>query len=312
VGRHGRADGSQQHEDLSRRARYSVDTAFGVSLQGLPPLPFSLPSHSRSVGSLGWSSAPGSVAGAEFWMSEEPSGEIEVGWSAWAAYRLKLGEPNAIEATLEVDEIDAAIAFVFSVLPLLLPIWDVEPFHGSAVLMPGGALVILGSSGSGKSTLAAALERRGYPFLADDTCAFDPDLRLWPGPAAINPRWVDALQVPVGQYNEKVIRIPGRSAADPVRPMAVVILEPEREVGVSLVEQAPTDRFRSILGNVRHGDFLAGRRRSLQLNVAAALGGLPSVVAHFDPDDDDPDGLAEALVAWIEGIDRPQVGQGFP
>lgn len=57
----------------------------------------------------------------------------------------------------------------------------VRILHGSAVAMPGGALLVPGSSGAGKSTLAAALVARGRPLFGDDVLLLGlEDRRLHP------------------------------------------------------------------------------------------------------------------------------------
>ena len=48
--------------------------------------------------------------------------------------------------------------------------------HGSAVMMNGKAVVILGPSGSGKSTAAASLISKGYSLVADDVIAINGDI----------------------------------------------------------------------------------------------------------------------------------------
>jgi hypothetical protein len=231
---------------------------------------------------------------------------ISVGWGGWASYDFDLGQTaQTVHVSMEVDPDEAAVAFVFSVLPLVLPAWGIEPFHGSAVLTPAGALVILGPSGAGKSSVAAALESRGLPLLADDTCALDEDMVLWPGPAAINPRWVDALQPPIGEYNEKMIRAPVFHSSEPARPVAVVVLKEAQEQVIAVRERAVEQRLQSILANARHGTFLLERRQAVQFTVATGLAELPVVIVELDPAHHHPDQVLAALAPWCErvGID---------
>lgn len=45
--------------------------------------------------------------------------------------------------------------------------------HASGIVHRGRALLFAGESGSGKSSVVAALRKRGYRFLTDDTCVID-------------------------------------------------------------------------------------------------------------------------------------------
>jgi hypothetical protein len=280
---------------------------FGVGLQRLPRLPFLTLQGEDRVTTLAWFDTLGEVGGADFWMRDLPD-HVSVGWAGFASYELELSSsPSRVDVTAEVAREEAAVAFVFSVLPLALPVWGIEPFHGSAVLTSLGALVVLGPSGAGKSSVAAALESDGYPLLADDTCAFDEDLFLWPGPAAVNPRWEDALQAPVGEYNEKTIRAPAAHSGTRVKPAAVVVLDVDD--GTSLAIDQPTNekRMRGILANTRHGSFLLERRQVHQFRVASALGRLPHQSVRLDPSRHGPDAILAAIAPWMKrlGIEAP-------
>lgn len=63
----------------------------------------------------------------------------------------------------------------------LLASLDREPFHASAVVRDGVAVLIAGRSGSGKSTLTYAACQRGYLLLADESVhvQLHPHLRIW-------------------------------------------------------------------------------------------------------------------------------------
>jgi hypothetical protein len=275
--------------------------AFGVRLEGIPPLPFRLARPNRAdPASLRWDEVSGAVGGDDFWMHDEGD-RISVGWSAFASYEIDVApRGGSINVTTAVPSTEAAVAFVFSVLPLVLPAWSLEPFHGSAVLTEAGALAVLGPSGAGKSSLAAALERRGLPLLADDTCAFDRDLMLWPGAAAINPRWADALQRPVGENNEKLIRVPEIHADEPAHPVAIVVLDVEGGSKLAVSEPSVAGRLQGILTNARHGSFLLERRRALRFKVATDLARLPLALVKLDPARHGPDDVLEALAPWSE------------
>lgn len=63
----------------------------------------------------------------------------------------------------------------------LLASLDRKPFHASAVVSDGVAVLLAGRSGSGKSTLAYAACQRGYLLLADESVhvQLHPHLRIW-------------------------------------------------------------------------------------------------------------------------------------
>jgi hypothetical protein len=54
------------------------------------------------------------------------------------------------------------------VISFSLLAFGLEPLHGTAVVVEGGAVVFLGNCGYGKSTLGAAFLARGFPVLTDD------------------------------------------------------------------------------------------------------------------------------------------------
>jgi hypothetical protein len=228
---------------------------------------------------------------------------LSIGWRDYASFAVETSSRGGgVSATLMVEPSDAATAFVFSVLPLLLPLWGLEPFHGSAVKTTKGALVVLGPSGAGKSSVAAALERRGFPLLSDDTSAIDGDLQLWPGPPAVNPRWADALQLPVGEYNEKKIRTPALYSNDPGPVVALIVLAPAPVKRIEATAPPTTARMKAILANARHGVFLQARRRELQFLVATGLGRLPLALATLDPSRHGPEDVIVALTAWFDEV----------
>lgn len=64
----------------------------------------------------------------------------------------------------------------------------VDPLHGTAVAVNGGAVVFLGDCGAGKSTLGAAMLARGFPIVTDDLVAIERrsgEYRVHPGPARV-------------------------------------------------------------------------------------------------------------------------------
>jgi hypothetical protein len=63
-----------------------------------------------------------------------------------------------------------------------------EPLHATAIVVNGGAVVLLGSSGFGKSSLAACLLEAGHRLLTDDLLVLQASggsVMAYPGPARI-------------------------------------------------------------------------------------------------------------------------------
>jgi hypothetical protein len=205
-----------------------------------------------------------------------------------------------VEARGEVPEDEAATAFVLSVLPLVLPFFDVEPLHGSGAANADRRLVMLGGSGAGKSSTLARLEEFGWSFVTDDACAVDQDERLWPGAPFLNPRVDDTTQHVVGSYNRKLLRTPHRHELEP-RPIShVVVLQPKPTIEAPRLRDLTSDEaFMGILRNVRSPSFLGERRQRQQLHLVSRLATTTaSVLAEFDPERSDYRELARCIASW--------------
>lgn len=73
-----------------------------------------------------------------------------------------------------------------------------QAFHAGAFVVDGEAWGVLGDRGAGKSSLLAALNRIGYPVLADDVVVVD-QARCLAGPRAVDLRPEAARQFPEAQ-----------------------------------------------------------------------------------------------------------------
>jgi hypothetical protein len=225
---------------------------------------------------------------------------LVVGWGGYAEYRVEVLPRPRAEATVgSISEADAASAFIFSVLPLVLPLFGLEPFHGSAVGVRGGALLVLGAAGTGKSSTAAAMEAGGFDLLADDASAIDGRGHLWPGPPALNPRWGDAQQRVVWKYNAKDVRAPERHTTAPQPVVAALILTPQQGAPVQIRPLGGQETLVSVLANVRAPEVLATRRRELQLRLGAVLSAMPAAAISFDPAQQPFEQIAEVASEWV-------------
>jgi hypothetical protein len=208
---------------------------------------------------------------------------LGVGWADYAEYRVGLSPAPFAEAIIgPIPESEAAIAFLLSVLPMALPLFEVEPLHGSAVRVDRGAVVLLGPRGAGKSSIASAMESLGFGLLADDCSAIDDELRLWPGPPLLNPRWTDAQQPVVGTYNAKDVRSPLRHSPDPQAVAGVLSLEPLDGAALQIRSLRSSEALVKILGNARSPDVFAPRRRALQFHIASTLSTGPTGALTYD------------------------------
>lgn len=271
--------------------------AFGIAIRSLP-VSFAA-SLSDGVATIQWSAVRERVAGPSSGWAREIPGGAEVGWGGDANYEVRSAHGWRVDASIEIDEEEAAIAFVLSVLPLVLPLFGLEPLHGAALCRDDGAILVLGPKGAGKSSTAGCLEEMGWVFLSDDACALDDRGQLWPGPPFLNPRAKDARQPVVGTYNGKLLRSPGAHDAAPRAVQRVVVLDP-RPGEQTQIQELPADQaFLSILSNVRAPSFLAERRRGLQLRVVAALAGLPTAALSYDPDRSEFRKLGRMIASWV-------------
>ncbi|WP_271079229.1 hypothetical protein [Aurantiacibacter sp. MUD61] len=77
--------------------------------------------------------------------------------------------------TPDTDERTIASLYANSVRPVVGNHAGEFNLHGSAVMIGGKALAIMGFSRRGKTTLAGALAKAGHPFLTEDVLALTPD-----------------------------------------------------------------------------------------------------------------------------------------
>ena len=274
-------------------------SVFGLTIRGLPidALHPAIPGSQELAWTCSRAPVPGPSAG---WIEQDGS-DVVVGWGGWADYRLTpSGEVSVRSDAVAADE--AALAFVVSVLPLALPLFEREPLHASAVVRDGHAIVMLGASGAGKSTLSAILDERGLGFVADDACAFDSAGRLWPGPPLLNPRSDDLSHDVVGEYNGKRVRSPMTVERDPVAAQTVVVLLPEKGAPREMTPLAQGAAFHAILAHARFAWFLEEQRRSLQLEVVSKLATKRCAMLRFDPERDQPEATADAILEWSHRI----------
>lgn len=245
---------------------------------------------------------PGEVPEAPAaWVSEQ-DGTFTVGWAGYAEYRISVfPAPHAEIIRGAITEQETSLAFVLSVLPLALPLFDLEPLHGAAVASDEGATLILGASGAGKSTLAAELVSRGFPFLADDACAIDEVGALQPGPPLLQSRTGCANGDLVATYNGKTVVAPSSYGTKPVPIARVLVLAPDTGATLAVRRLDQRETFTAILRHFRAPGVLRERRRNRQLQVVSRLARVPVAALSYDAGHHTAGQVADAIAAgaWI-------------
>lgn len=137
-----------------------------------------------------------------------PADEVRFAIEGVAGFEVRGGEEILVDPFPGVSEDLVRISILGSCMSLILHARGKLVLHGSAVVIDGGAVAIVGPHGFGKSTLAATLASRGHPFLTDDLLAIDlggDDPRVLPGPAR-SKLWPDALEA-LGQEVDALPRL---------------------------------------------------------------------------------------------------------
>jgi hypothetical protein len=187
-------------------------------------------------------------------------------------------EPHASVIEIQTFLFGAPIAALLHQRGLLV-------LHGSAVVGPAGALLLLGESGRGKSTLTAALACRGYSVLTDDVAAVSvedgtpvvhhgvPQVRLW-GES------VQRLGLEAGPLartrpglEKYVVPFPRRSlhGAVPIAAIATLEIAPAADVTVeTLGHGAAFHALRALTRNLQAMEGLGMRHTHFRLGTAVA------------------------------------------
>lgn len=98
-----------------------------------------------------------------------PDGTTYLRWTGLFEFLI-----SANGRTILYNRLDSASQESFNVyllgqvISFSLLAFGLEPLHGTAVVVDGGAIAFLGNCGYGKSTLGAAFLARGFPVLTDD------------------------------------------------------------------------------------------------------------------------------------------------
>ncbi len=162
-----------------------------------------------------------------------------------------------------------------------------EPLHGTAVVIGGGAVVFLGDSGYGKSTLAATFLRCGHQLLTDDLLIVRPgtgrEMLAYPGPPRIKliEQGADKLlpglreRAPMNTGRGKlVIPLSGRADfADGVPLRAFYVLTPPRgrRRAIRLRPLSPREAFLALTRNTFNARVANPARLSQLFHTATRI-----------------------------------------
>lgn len=205
--------------------------------------------------------------------------------------------------------------------PLALSV-DRPVLHASAVVLPGGALVIAGPGGTGKSTLATALAVAGHPLLADDAVALEQAGDAWlahPEYASVR-LWPDAEAAVLGRSRRSTAAahytrkrrvsalglLPVAPGPTPVRAVCLLDRQLQPQAEPSVRPLTPREAVIGLMALALQLDIrdAARQRRTLEtLSLVAervpvfALSGLP-----------EPAGLASVLPALVSRLGAAAAG----
>jgi hypothetical protein len=166
-----------------------------------------------------------------------------------ARFHLTGGRRIAYALENDTPADDIAVFLIGTVFGILLHQRGHIVLHASAVSVGGKAVLFCGASGAGKSTIAAALDRQGYPVIADDVCAIDLDgpagpmvqpdgrqLKLW-SQAIEKLDLAESRREPVRRKLEKYYLEPANAAAAPLPLGAVYVLREARPPHAAGIER---------------------------------------------------------------------------
>jgi hypothetical protein len=187
------------------------------------------------------------------------------------------------------------------------------PLHGSGVLTPKGAVLVIGHSGAGKSTTLAALMQRGYPMICDDLAALRIDAagvpRVHPG-VALYKLWADsakALAVSTAglarvrdELEKFMVPAAARLVTEPAPVTAIYQLSTHQSSELQLEPRRDGARFNAVLDHT--WQKLTVKRMGLHqqhFSQAIAVANAARIVAVRRPDGAglEPAALAERLEA---------------
>ncbi len=113
-----------------------------------------------------------------YWQAKENSFWLKI--KDVATFLISDGCHIRIQPEQNIDLASVRLFVLGSCMGALLMQRDYFVLHGNAIQIGDACISIVGDSGAGKSTLCGAFFKKGYPILADDVCAIDATLKVYP------------------------------------------------------------------------------------------------------------------------------------
>jgi hypothetical protein len=208
-------------------------------------------------------------------------------WPALFEFLISADGREVQANVLEQGSAEALEVYLFGqVLSFVLIKQGVEPVHGTAVVVDGRAVAIVGDCSYGKSTLAAAFMTAGFPLLTDDllvTSMVDGKVMAHPGPPRIKLLPESAATMPgervsgarMNPYTSKfIVPLDGELSCNRSAPLAAVYVlsDPDLEHHQCSIEPLSAhDSCIELLRNTFNSKVLEPRRNAQLLTLFSDL-----------------------------------------
>lgn len=162
-----------------------------------------------------------------------------------------------------------------TVVPMALHAYGLETLHGSAVVLPAGAIALCAPPRSGKSTIAFALGQRGHGVVADDAVVLD--FAAGSGPPDVVPLPFELrLRRPSAEHFEspskRDVRVGEKSTvADARAPLAAVVVLGRGAEAVKAERLKPEAAFKALLDQSQVFSVNAPDRKGAMMRSYLAL-----------------------------------------
>ena len=183
---------------------------------------------------------------------------------------------------------DTAAYLLGPIIGLVLRLRGITCLHGSAVVIGGQAVGLVGVSGAGKSTTAAAFARLGYPVMTDDVLALSdcgnhflvrpayPRVRMWPESVVGLFGSADVLPLMTPNWDKRFLGLdaPGYCFQSKPLPLAGVYFLGPRTVGLDplVVESVrPAKALMALVSDSYAANYVYESLRAKEFEILSRL-----------------------------------------